>query len=101
MSKGTGALSEKPSQGTWRHGRGGVRESIRRKLAILLTYYGKRDAKFRRHAPHCLQATRPWVAGIDQFTVRSAVLLVTLPAALLTMTEKSEPLSALTVAGVV
>ncbi len=78
-----------------------MRESFRRKLDISLTYYGKRDAKFRRHAPHCLQATRPWVAGIDQFTVRSALLLVTLPVALLTMTEKSEPLSAFTVAGVV
>jgi hypothetical protein len=35
------------------------------------------------------------------FTVRSALVLVALPAALLTLTEKSEPLSAGTVDGVV
>jgi hypothetical protein len=46
---------------------------------------------------HSRSGESPW----SQFTVRSALLLVTLSAALLTTTEKRAPLSAGTVGGVV
>jgi hypothetical protein len=54
-------------------------------------------------------AVTVWLAGcvvidgavVAEFTVRVALLLVTLPPALLTTTEKVDPLSAVVVAGVV